>query len=339
MNVEPAGNRPARPSSNGTCALSATATIAPGRGSDRDQRGRLGHGRDRAVGGGLHRAVERGGDRAAGLAGLLGEHSGRRRDPQPRLAGEPVVERPLQAGDAELVGAVIAGPDLLEHVRGGRPDPPEQRLGERPARREQLLALLEHRAGQVVDLRTDLLVVGPAQRDHRDEGVRRGLLHTGDDVGPVDLEHAGERGRQPRQVGHLARLHADGHHIGLGEQRCPGVVLQRGPLRQHVLDLERGQPGRGQLRVQVLRLPLHAPGVLGAHQRKRAVVPPRRADPGQLPTRRVRGGRVVVILLGHRAEGRGELGAVAERRAEPPERARRGAAVVGVARGAGNVAA
>ena len=208
LNVEPAGKRPDRPSSNGTCALSATARIAPVDGRIATSAAACG-----TVATAVSAAVctERSSVVRTALPACPGSSASTPAEVEIRAPGRPA-SCPFSARcrpeTPSCVGAVVAGADLLEHVRGGRPDPAEQRLGEGPGRREQLLRLLEDRAGQAVDLRADLLVVRPAQRDHRHERVRLGLRHVGDDLGRVDREHAGEPGREPGQVGDLARLHA-----------------------------------------------------------------------------------------------------------------------------------
>ena len=72
----------------------------------------------------------------------------------------------------------------------------------------------EDRTGQVEHLRADLLEVGTAQGDDRDELARGRGLDVGDDLLGRDAGGRRERGGQRRQVGDLRRVDADVDHLG-----------------------------------------------------------------------------------------------------------------------------
>ena len=122
----------------------------------------------------------------------------------PGRAGQLLLERPLQPGEAQLVAVGVPGRSVvlavLDDLRGRRADPPEQGEGEAGRRGQQPGGGGEDRAGQVEDLRADLLEVGPPEGDHRDELAGPGLLDVGDDLVGGDAGGRRER-RRPARAG------------------------------------------------------------------------------------------------------------------------------------------
>ena len=188
LNVDPAGKRPARAMSYGAAALFATASTSPVDGRTATRAAGV---VAPATAASAACCTARSRVVRTGVPGAPGSRPSTRAVPAPPTAsirspggaGQPVVQRPLQPGDAELVAGPVAGAGLREHLGGGLADPAEQRLGEPGGRAEQPLRGPEHGARQRVDPGLHPVVVGPPQRDDRDERGRLRLPHVGDDVG------------------------------------------------------------------------------------------------------------------------------------------------------------